>query len=89
LALQIAAVVMGFTNTTGRRPKLASQRALRALIFGGGGLLLFLFAPLLLGSGIDMYLFKLNLWFTAVALVFPLGVLDLWLGKASDTPQNN
>jgi hypothetical protein len=89
LALQIAAVVMGFTNTTGRRPKLASQRALRALIFGGGGLLLFLLAPLLLGSGIDMYLFKLNLWFTAVALVFPLGVLDLWLGKASDTPQNN
>jgi hypothetical protein len=31
----------------------------------------------------------LNLWFTAAALVFPLGVLDLWLGKAADTPQNN
>lgn len=89
LALQITAVVMGFTNTTSRRPKLASQRALKALSLGGGGLLLILIAPLLLGSGIDMYFFKLNLWFTAAALVFPLGVLDLWLGKASDTPQNN
>ena len=89
LALQITAVVMGFTNTTSRPPKLASQRSLKALIFGAGGLLLFLLAPLLLGSGIDMYLFKLNLWFAAAALVFPLGVLDLWLGKASDTPQNN
>ncbi len=89
LALQITAVIMGFTNTTSRPPKLASQRALKALSLGGGGLLLILIAPLLLGSGIDMYLFKLNLWFAAAALVFPLGVLDLWLGKAADTPQNN
>ena len=89
LALQITAVVIGFTNTTSRRPKLASQRALKALALGGAGLLLFLLAPLFLGSGIDMYLFKLSLWFTAAALVFPLGVLDLWLGKAADTPQNN
>jgi hypothetical protein len=38
---------------------------------------------------LSMYLFKLGLWYTAAALVFPLAMLDLWLGNAADTPQNN
>ena len=85
LAVQITAVIIGFTNTTSRPPKLASRRALKALAFGVGGLLL----PLLLGIVDGMYVIKFGLWFTAAVMVFPLGVLDLWLGKATDTPQNN
>jgi hypothetical protein len=36
-----------------------------------------------------MYMFKLFIGFAAAALVIPLGVMDLWLGSASDTPQNS
>jgi len=96
LAMQMAAVIIGFTNTASRPPKLAAKRALWGLGLGVGGLLLvaltFLFVPLIQGelqATIGMYLFKLFIWFTAAALVIPLGVMDLWLGKAADTPQNS
>ena len=89
LVLQISSVIIGLTNTTERSPQLASKRALKALAFGAGGMLLIVLAPLLIEGEIGMYIFKLNIWFTAAALVFPLGVVDLWLGKASDTPQNS
>jgi hypothetical protein len=57
----------------------------------------FILLALLVGGILDggvqatlsMYLFKLGLWYTAAALVFPLAMLDLWLGNAADTPQNN
>jgi hypothetical protein len=96
LAMQMAAVIIGFTNTASRPAKLAAKRALWGLGLGVGGLLLIvltlLFVPLLQGelqATIGMYLFKLFIWFTAAALVIPLGVMDLWLGKAADTPQNS
>ena len=96
LAMQMAAVIIGFTNTPRRPAKLAAKRALWGLGLGVGGLLLvaltFLFVPLIQGelqATIGMYLFKLFIWFTAAALVIPLGVMDLWLGKAADTPQNS
>ena len=96
MVLQMASVIVGFTNTSSRSPKFAAKRALWGLGFGMGGLLLIvltlLFAPLIQGelqATIGMYVFKLFIWFTAAALVIPLGVMDLWLGKASDTPQNN
>jgi hypothetical protein len=96
LALQITAVILGFTNTLRRHAKQAAKRALLALAFGVGSLLLIsltlLLVPLIEGGAqatIGMYIFKLFIWFTAAVLVFPLGVLDLWLGKAADTPQNS
>ena len=96
LAMQMTAVIIGFTNTASRPAKLAAKRALWGLGLGVGGLLLvaltFLFVPLIQGglqATIGMYLFKLFIWFTAAALVIPLGVMDLWLGKAADTPQNS
>ena len=96
LALQMAAVIVGFTNTASRAPKFAAERSLWSLGLGVGGLVLIvltlLFVPLIQGelqSTIGMYIFKLFIWFTAAALVLPLGVLDLWIGKASYTPQNS
>ena len=96
LAMQMASVIVGFTNTSSRSPKFAAKRALWGLGLGGGGLLLIVLTLLfvLLFQGelqamIGMYIFKLFIWFTAAALVLPLGVLDLWLGKASYTPQNS
>ena len=96
MVLQIASVIVGFTNTASRSPKFAAKRALWGLGLGVGGLLLIvltlLFAPLFQGelqATIGMYLFKLFIWFTAAALVIPLGVMDFWLGKAADTPQNS
>jgi hypothetical protein len=96
MVLQMASVIVGFTNTASRSPKFAAKRALWGLGLGVGGLLLIvltlLFVPLLSGelqAMIGMYIFKLFIWFTAAALVIPLGVLDLWLGKASHTPQNS
>ena len=96
MVLQMASVIVGFTNTSSRSPNFAAKRALWGLGFGMGGLLLIvltlLFAPLIQGelqATIGMYIFKLFIWFTAAALVIPLGVMDLWLGKASDTPQNS
>ena len=96
LAMQLASVIVGFTNTASRSPKFAAKRALWGLGLGVGGLLLIvltlLFIPLLQGevqAMIWMYIFKLFIWFTAAALVLPLGLLDLWLGKASYTPQNS
>ena len=96
LAMQMASVIVGFTNTSSRSPKFAAKRALWGLGLGVGGLLLMvltlLFVPLLQGelqAMIGMYLFKLFIWFTAAGLVIPLGVMDLWLGKAADTPQNS
>jgi len=96
MLLQMASLIVGFTNTASRSPKFAAKRALWGLGFGMGGLLLIvltlLFAPLIQGelqATIGMYIFKLFIWFTAAALVIPLGVMDLWLGRASDTPQNS
>jgi len=93
---QIAAVVMSFINTLSKPAKVASKRALITLTCGAGGLVLIgltlLIVPLIDGgtqATIGMYVFKFFLWFTAAAMVVPLGVMDLWLGKASDTPQNN
>ena len=93
---QIAAVVMSFINTLSKPAKAASKRALITLTCGAGGLVLIgltlLIVPLIDGgmqATIGMYVFKFFLWFTAAAMVVPLGVMDLWLGKASDTPQNN
>lgn len=96
MLLQMASVIVGFTNASSRSPKFAAKRALWGLGFGMGGLLMIvltlLFAPLIQGelqATIGMYIFKLFIWFTAAALVIPLGVMDLWLGRASDTPQNS
>jgi len=96
LALQIAAVILGFINFLDHPTKRASRRAALALALGLGGLFLMglalLVVPMFQGGlkeTIGMYVFKIFIWFAAAALVFPLGVLDLWLGKASDTPQNN
>ena len=96
LALQMASVIVGFTNTASRSAKFSAKRALLGLYLGLGGLLLILltllFVPLIQGDVqaiLGMYIFKLFIWFTSAALVFPLGVMDLWLGKASDTPQNS
>ena len=96
LAMQMASVIVGFTNTSSRSAKFAAKRALWGLGLGVGGLLLIvltlLFIPLLQGevqAMIWMYIFKLFIWITSAALVIPLGVLDLWLGKASYTPQNS
>jgi hypothetical protein len=38
---------------------------------------------------VGMELFKAFLGFTAAALVLPLAVMDLWLGRAQATPQND
>ena len=96
MLLQMASVIVGFTNTASRSPKFAAKRALWGLGFGMGGLLLIvltlLFTPLIQGelqATIGMYIFKLFIWFTAAALVIPLGVMDLWLGKASHALQNS
>jgi hypothetical protein len=96
MLLQMASVIVGFTNTASRSPKFAAKRALWGLGFGLGGLLLIvltlLFTPLIQGelqATIGMYIFKLFIWFTAAALVIPLGVMDLWLGKASHALQNS
>jgi len=96
LALQMAAVIVGFTNTASRAPKFAAKRSLWSLGLGVGGLVLIfltlLFVPLIQGelqATIGMYIFKLFIWFTAAALILPLAVLDLWIGKASYTPQNS
>ena len=96
MGLQIASVIVAFANTPSRLPKPAAKRALWGMGLAGGGVAFMLLALLvggILDGGIQatlsMYLFKLGLWYTAAALVFPLAVLDLWLGNAADTPQNN
>ena len=96
MLLQMASVIVGFTNTASRSPKFAAKRALWGLGFGMGGLLLIvltlLFVPLIQGelqATIGMYTFKLFIWFTAAALVLPFCILDLWLGRASNGSQNS
>ena len=93
---QIAAVIVGFCNTSSQLAKTASRRALWSLGLAVGGVFLWggtvLVVSLLEGgmqSTIGMYIFKAWLGFVAAALMLPLGVMDLWLGQAAAKPQNN
>ena len=96
LALQLAAVVMGFMNLPSRPPKQSTRRALVSVGLSLGGVFLFLltllFVPLIQGgleAQIGLYLFKALLGFVAAALVLPLAIIDLWLGRATCVPQND
>ena len=96
LALQLAAVVMGFMNLPSRPPKQSTGRALLSVGLSLGGVFLFLltllFVPLIQGgleAQIGLYLFKALLGFVAAALVLPLAIIDLWLGRANSVPQND
>ena len=90
LAMQLAAVFLGFTNLPRRTPKQSTRRALWSLSLSLGGVVLFLIilmvVPLIGGeleAKIGMYLFKAVLGFIAASLVLPLATVDLWLGHAS------
>ena len=96
LAMQLVAVVLGFMNLPSRTPKESTRRALRSIGFSLGGILLFLATLLLvplMGGGLEarigLYLFKALLGFVAAALVLPLAIIDLWLGRAAGVPQND
>ena len=96
LAMQLVAVVLGFMNLPSRAPKKSTRRALWSIGFSLGGISLFLATLLLvplMGGGLEaqigLYLFKALLGFVAAALVLPLAIIDLWLGRASSVPQND
>ena len=96
LAMQLVAVVLGFMNLPSRTPKKSTRRALWSIGFSLGGISLFLATLLsvpLMGGGLEaqigLYLFKALLGFIAAALVLPLAIIDLWLGRASSVPQND
>ena len=96
LAMQLVAVVLGFMNFPSRTPKKSTRRALWSIGFSLGGISLFLATLLLvplMGGGLEaqigLYLFKALLGFVAAALVLPLAIIDLWLGRASSVPQND
>ena len=95
ILMQIAAVIIGFCNTTSQLAKTASRRALWSIGLGLGGVFLWgatlLLMSLLAGgtqATIGMYLVKIWLGFIAASLVLPLGWIDLWLGEATPKPQN-
>lgn len=95
ILMQIAAVIIGFCNTTSQLAKTASRRALWSIGLGLGGVFLWggtLLLVSLLAEGtqatIGMYLVKIWLGFIAASLVLPLGWIDLWLGEATPKPQN-
>jgi hypothetical protein len=96
LAMQLVAVVLGFMNLPSRTPKQSTRRALWSIGFSLGGISLFLATLLLvplIGGGLEsqigLYLFKALLGFVAAALVLPLAIIDLWLGRANSVPQND
>ncbi len=69
------------------------RRARWSLGLGLGGFVLYGLAILLsalLADGMQqnmiVYIFKIWLWFGAAALVLPLALADLWLGKTVDAP---
>ena len=96
MGMQMAAVIIGFLNAPSRPPKESTRRALWSAGLGFGGLTLYLLCllvvPLIEGgvqAVLGMYVFKAFLGFTAAALILPLVVMDLWLGRAQATPQND
>jgi hypothetical protein len=96
LAMQLGAVVLGFMNLPNRTPRQSTRRALWCVGLSLGGaahvLATLLLVPLI-GGGLEaqigLYLFKGLLGFVAAALVLPLAIIDLWLGRASSVPQND
>lgn len=96
MGLQMAAVIISFLNLPSHQPKESTRRALWSLGLGFSGLLVYLLCllivPLIEGevqAVVGMYVFKAFLGFTAAALVLPMAVMDLWLGRAQATPQND
>ena len=96
MGMQMAAVIIGFLNAPSRPPKESTRRALWSAGLGFGGLMVYLLCllvvPLIEGevqAVLGMYVFKAFLGFTAAALILPLVVMDLWLGRAQATPQND
>ena len=96
LVMQLVAVVLGFTNSPSRTPEQSTRRSLWSIGLSMGGVFLFLTTILivpLIGDGLEaqigLYLFKALLGFVAAALVLPLAIIDLWLGRAVSVPQND
>jgi len=96
LVMQLVAVVLGFTNSPSRTPEQSTRRSLWSIGLSMGGVFLFLATILivpLIGGGLEaqigLYLFKALLGFVAAALVLPLAIIDLWLGRAASVPQND
>mgnify|MGYP001181229408 CR=1 FL=1 len=96
MGMQMAAVIIGFLNVPSRPPKESTRRALWSAGLGLGGLMVYLLCllvvPLIEGemqAVLGMYVFKVFLGFAAAALILPLVVMDLWLGRAQVSPQND
>ena len=96
MGLQMAAVIISLLNLSSHPPKESTRRALWSLGLGFSGLVVYLLCllvvPLIEGevqAVVGMYVFKAFLGFAAAALVLPLAVMDLWLGRAEATPQND
>ena len=96
MGLQMAAVIISLLNLSSHPPKESTRRALWSAGLGFGGLMVYLLCllvvPLIEGevqAVLGMYVFKAFLGFTAAALILPLVVMDLWLGRAQATPQND
>ena len=96
MGLQMAAVIISFLNLPSHPPKESTRRALWSLGLGFSGLVVYLLCllvvPLIEGevqAVVGMYVFKAFLGFAAAALVLPLAVMDLWLGRAEAIPQND
>ena len=96
IGLQMAAVIITLLNVPSHAPKKSTRRALWSLSLGFGGLAVYLLGlmvvPLIEGevqAVVGMYVFKVFLGFAAAALILPLVVMDLWLGRAQVTPQND
>ena len=93
MGMQMAAVIIGFLNAPSRPPKESTRRALWSAGLGFGGLMVYLLCLLIVSliegevqAVLGMYVFKAFLGFTAAALILPLVVMDLWLGRAQATP---
>ena len=96
IGLQMAAVIITLLNMPSHPPKKSTRRALWSVSLGFGGLAVYLLGlmvvPLIEGevqAVVGMYVFKVFLGFAAAALILPLVVMDLWLGRAQVTPQND
>mgnify|MGYP001185532206 CR=1 FL=1 len=96
IGLQMAAVIITLLNVPSHAPKKSTRRALWSVSLGFGGLTVYLLClmvvPLIEGevqAVVGMYVFKVFLGFAAAALILPLVVMDLWLGRAQVTPQND
>ncbi len=96
LVMQLVAVVLGFMNSPSRTPEQSTRRSLWSIGLSMGGVFIFLTTLLmvpLIGGGLEaqigLYLIKAMLGFVAAALVLPLVVIDLWLGRAVSVLQND